>query len=462
VRDGDVLRVLPNLQQLENSVRLAGNVFQPGLYQWVPGMRLRDLIPAPELVKPLSDLNYVLIRREVAPNVNVQVVSADLQIAWRSPASAANVALQPRDTIYVFNIETGRQQVLEPIIAEMTAQAAPNTPAPVVRVAGEVRAEGEYPLEPGMRVSDLLRAGGGLSEAAYATDAELTRYAIVNGEYRETELLTVNMAALLRGDTAADLVLTPYDYLSVKEVSRWRGSESVTLRGEIVFPGEYPIRRGETLSSVLQRAGGLTDQAFPKGSVFTRIDLREREKEQLDTLARRIERDLAAISISEPSAAQTITTGQSLISQLRNAVATGRLVIKLDDLMVGVMEADVVLKGGDQLIVPDQRQEVTVLGEVQYATSHLFERGLGRDDYIGKSGGLSQRADAKRMYVVRANGSVVVQAKARWFQRGGAGGIEPGDTVVVPLNVDQPLARWSQITQIIYNLAIAATAVARF
>ena len=462
VRDGDVLRVPPNLQQLENSVRLAGNVFQPGLYQWRDGMRLRDLISAPELVKPQSDLNYVMIRREVAPNVDVQVVSADLQAAWRNPASAANVALQPRDTVYVFNIETGRQQVIDPIVATMKAQAAPNAPVPVVRVAGQVRAEGEYPLEPGMRISDLLRAGGGLSEAAYATDAELTRYAIVNGEYRETELLNVNMAALLRGDTAADLVLTPYDYLSIKEVSRWRGSESVTLRGEVVFPGKYPIRRGETLASVMRRAGGLTDQAFPKGSVFTRIELREREKEQLDTLALRIERDLAAVSISEPSASQTITTGQSLISQLRNAVATGRLVIKLDDLMAGVMEADVVLKDGDLLIVPGLRQEVTVLGEVQYPTSHVFERGLGRDDYIGKSGGFSQRADGKRTYVVRANGAVLAKAKTSWFQREAAGGIEPGDTVVVPLKVDQPLARWSQITQIIYNLAIAATAVARF
>jgi protein involved in polysaccharide export with SLBB domain len=270
------------------------------------------------------------------------------------------------------------------------------------------------------------------------------------------------MAALLRGDTAADLVLAPYDYLGIKEVSRWRGAESVTLRGEVMFPGKYPIRRGETLSSVMRRAGGLTDQAFPQGGVFTRIELREREKEQLETLARRIERDLAAVSISEPSAAATITTGQSLISQLRNAVATGRLVIRLEDLIAGAAEADVVLKDGDQLIVPGLRPEVTVLGEVQYPTSHVFERGLKRDDYISKSGGFSERADGKRIYVVRANGSVVSQARARWFQREPGGGIEPGDTVVVPLKVDQPLARWSQITQIIYNLAIAATAVTRF
>lgn len=288
VRDGDVLRVQPNLEQLEGSVRLAGNVFQPGLSQWFEGMRLRDLVPSPELVKPLSDINYVLIRREVAPNVAIEVLSADLQAAWSQPDSAANVALRPRDTVHVFSIEIGRQDVIAPIVDELEAQAAPNTPIPVVRVGGQVHASGEYPLEPGMRISDLLRAGGGMSEAAYATNAELTRYEVIDGEYCETELITVNLAGLLRGDQSADLVVAPYDYLNVKEVSRWRGEESVTIRGEVVFPGTYPIRRGEKLSSVLARAGGLTELAFPEGSVFTREELREREREQLETLASRI------------------------------------------------------------------------------------------------------------------------------------------------------------------------------
>src|SRR6202007_2041051 len=99
----------------------------------------------------------------------------------------------------------------------------------------------------------------------------LPRDAIVNGEYRETELVTVNLAGLLKGDRTADLALKPYDYLNVKEVSRWRGEEGAASRGEVVFPGKYPIRRGEKLSSVLMRAGGLTDLAFPEGSVFTRI-----------------------------------------------------------------------------------------------------------------------------------------------------------------------------------------------
>lgn len=462
VRDGDVLRVPANLDQLEGSVRLAGNVFRPGLYQWREGMRLRDLLPSPDLLKPFSDLGYVLVRRESAPNVDLHVLSADLRSVWAGEASQYNIALQPRDIVHVFNIETGRGEVLAPLIEQLGAQAAPNAPLPIVRVGGQVRAPGEYPIEPGMRVSDLLRAGGGLSDAAYATDAELTRYEVVNGEYRETELLTVNLAGLVRGNSADDLVVSPYDYLNVKEVSRWRGEEAVTIRGEVFFPGVYPIRRGETLSSVLARAGGLTELAFPEGSVFTREDLRQREREQLEVLARRVERDLAAISVSDPNASNTVTAGQSLITQLRSAVATGRLVIRLHDIVRGVKDADIVLKNGDTLLVPEQRQEVTVLGEVQYATSHMFDRTLNRENYIDKSGGLTQRADRKRIYIVRAGGDVVVQSGTRWFSRGGGSDVRAGDTIVVPLDVDQPLARWSAITQIIYNLAIAAAAVNSF
>jgi polysaccharide export outer membrane protein len=462
VRDGDIIRVLANLEQLEGSVRLEGNVFQPGLYQWRPGMRLSDLLPSSNFVRPMSDLNYVLVRREPQPNVRVEALSADLGAIWARAPGATDTALEPRDVVYVFNLDVGREHVTRPIIDAITAVAQPNSPEPVVRVGGQVRASGEYPLESGMRVSDLLRAGGGLAAAAYATSAELTRYAVIDGQYRETELVDIDLAGVMSGNPTADIVLAPYDYLNVKETPRWRGEESISVRGEVVFPGTYPIRRGETLSSVLRRAGGLTDLAFPEGSVFTRVELVEREKEQLEVLARRVERDLAAISVTDPNASQTISTGQALITQLREAVATGRLVIRLDEIIAGALEADVLLKHGDQLFVPDRRQEVTVIGEVQYATSHVFERSLGRDDYIAKSGGTTSRADDRRVYVVRANGEVVANAGARWFQRNSGNEVRPGDSIVVPLDVDQPLTRWTAITQIIYNMAIAAAAVSSF
>jgi polysaccharide biosynthesis/export protein len=460
VRDGDVLQVPINLDLLESTVELAGNVYRPGRRQWFDGMRLADLIRGPEVVKALTDVNYVLIRREVAPNVDVEVLSADLEAAWRNRQGPDNVPLRARDTVHVFNIDTGREYIVKPIIEELEAQTAPQAPVPVVRVGGQVRAPGDYPLEPGMRVSDLLRAGGGLSESAYATNAELTRYVVVNGEYRETEFVTVDLVAVVRGDAAADVSVSPYDYLNVKEVPRWRDEEYVTIRGEVMFPGEYPIRRGEMLSSLLARAGGLTDLAFPEGSVFMRVALARREREELNVLASRLERELAVMQSSTDS--EAIGTGQSLLAQLRNAQPTGRFVIRLDELVNGRAEADVSLQNGDTLLVPDRQQSVMVLGEVQYPTSHLFDAGLSRDEYIDLSGGLGQRADDKRIYVVRANGAVVANSGRSWFRRDGGADIRPGDAIVVPLDVDQPLARWASITQIIYNLAVAVAAVNSF
>ena len=105
-----------------------------------------------------------------------------------------------------------------------------------------------------------------------------------------------------------------------------------------------------------------------------------------------------------------------------------------------------------------------MLGEVQSATSHVYDGSLGRDDYINLSGGVTARADEKRIYVVRANGSVIANTGARWFSRGAVGDIRPGDTVVIPLDTatGQRLAFWGGVTQILYNLAIAAAAVQSF
>jgi len=117
---------------------------------------------------------------------------------------------------------------------------------------------------------------------------------------------------------------------------------------------------------------------------------------------------------------------------------------------------DVTLADGDQLYIPPVTQEVTVTGEVFYPTSHLYTRGFDRDRYVKLSGGLTRKADARRIYVVRADGSV--ESGESWFDNIGRDAIRPGDTIVVPLNVDRvrPITLWSNISQIVYQLAIVA------
>jgi protein involved in polysaccharide export with SLBB domain len=318
-----------------------------------------------------------------------------------------------------------------------------------------------------MRVSDLIRAGGSLDDAAYGGSAELSRFVIENGQARRTEVIPVDLAAVLRGDPSADIPLQPYDGLFIKEISGWSEQEQVTLSGEVRFPGNYPIKRGETLKSVIDRAGGLTDLAFVEGGVFTREELQKREQKEIDRLTDQMQNQLAESSLmlsraGQVGAAQTLSVGQTLLVQLRSAKAVGRLVIDLPAALGATKGSadDIVLKGGDQLIIPKRSQEVTVIGEVQNVTSHLYHPGLTRDEYIGLSGGATRMADQSRTYVVRADGTVVAGAN-RWRRAGSAAGIHPGDTIVVPLDTERmpALPLWQSVTTILYNIAIAVAAV---
>jgi protein involved in polysaccharide export with SLBB domain len=467
---GDTLRVPAIRQVLEDSVTVSGHVYRPGEYQFKSGMRIADVIPSLDELKPNADQRYLLIRRELAQDRRIRVFSLDLERALSDRSSAQNFELAPRDQIFVFDLESGRDRVIEPLMRELRMQSHIDAPTPEVNVAGKIKVPGKYPFEVGMRVTDLLRAGGSLDEAAYGGQAELTRYEVGPDGARRATLIELDLRAALEGDPAANIPLKPFDFLVVKEVPLWASQEEVEVRGEVRFPGRYPIHRGETLRSVLERAGGLTDLAFVEGAVFTREELKEREKRQLQTLATRMESDVAQFSLmvaqeTGKDASSALAVGNSLLANLRNATPVGRLVIDLPSSMKAPpgSDQDIVLKDGDRLLVPRVTQEVTVVGEVQSATSHLYRADLSRDDYVAMSGGLTTRADDDRIYVVRADGSVVTRSGNAWF---GGGGVEirPGDTVVAPLDTERmrPLPLWQAVTSIIYNLAISVAAVNSF
>jgi protein involved in polysaccharide export with SLBB domain len=472
LRTGDLLRIPGTRPTFSNAIRLDGHVHRPGLFQYRTGLRLTDVIPSVEELKPGADLNYVLIRREDTASRRVSALSADLSAAWRGPATPANVSLAPGDQVFVFDFASGRQQFVDPMLKELRLQGSLVEPSRVVKVLGPVRAPGEYPLEPGMTVRDLVRAGGGLSERAVGREAELVQYAVNDGDIRRTDVRRIDLAKALAGDPSANMLLGPFDSLVVKEISEWTEQEAVRLEGEVRFPGIYPISRGETLQSVLARAGGLTPLAFAEGSVFTRESLAERERQQLKFLAGRLRQDLAALALQSSQsggqvgaqASESLAIGQSLLNDLENAQPVGRLVIDLERALAAETgsTADVILRAGDRLHVPKISQEVTVIGEVQSPTSHLFDPTLSREDYLRLSGGPTQKADEGRIYVVRASGSVEVGSGSAWFRNDG--GIRPGDTIVVPIDADRmrPLLFWQSVTTILYNIAVAVAAVNSF
>ncbi|MEZ5498959.1 MAG: SLBB domain-containing protein [Steroidobacteraceae bacterium] len=469
--NGDILRVNRLRPQIDEGVVTRGHLHRPGVHAWRPDLRISDVIPTIDELRPGADLHYVLIRRELPPDRRIAVFSADLEAAMRSPGSEKDIPLQPRDEITVFDFELGRARVIRPLLDELRLQSQASQPTEIVRVTGRVKVPGEYPLEPGMRIADLVRAGGGLEDSAYVGEAELTRYEVNGSDGQTAELRDINLEAALRGDNTANLELQAFDSLIVKEVPEWGVKEEVAVEGEVRFPGRYSIRRGETLRSILERAGGLTQLAFPEGAVFTREELREREQKQLDQLGQRLQGDLATLALQGAAANQAqagtaLSVGQSLLAQLQSTKAVGRLVIDVNRVLTGPVGGvgDIVLRSGDRLMIPKRRQEVTVLGEVQNATSHFYRPDLERDDYIALSGGTTRKADRGRIYVVRADGSVVGRNSSGWFRRASNIDIRPGDTVVVPLDTERipRLPFWTAVTQILYNIAIAAAAVKTF
>jgi protein involved in polysaccharide export with SLBB domain len=296
----------------------------------------------------------------------------------------------------------------------------------------------------------------------------LTRYEVINGDTRQTEVIDLDLRNLTAGAAASDLAVRPYDVLVIKEVPDWREQEQVELRGEVRFPGTYPIRRGETLSALVERAGGLTEAAFPAGTVFLRDELKAQEREQVETLTNRLQADLALLALQssqakDSEAGETLAAGQALLQQLRSAEPKGRLVVDLNTALTNKgSDDDIELRGGDALLVPRLRQYVTVIGEVQNATSHVWKQSLAKADYVALSGGMTSRADAKRSYVVRANGSVVPsRSGGSWFSRGDNAELEPGSTIVVPIDAERmrPLPLWTAVTTVIYNLAVATAAI---
>jgi polysaccharide export outer membrane protein len=447
----------------EKVVSIFGNVRLPGIYPLPKDMQLQDLLRVAGDMMPESDPHYVLlIRQDLSSNL-LSARSFDLTDRATLQASL-EYALQPRDAVYVFHEQARRSDLLAEVLVRFKDQAASKQPAALVHVNGLVRSPGKYPLEAGMTVKDLLRAAGGLTEAAYDLEAELSRYHADRLGERDVWHLPVKLEQLLAGNIQANLTLRAYDTLHIKQVPNWRENQYVEVGGEVRFPGRYPVQRGETLSQLLERAGGLTVQAFAEGAVLLRESLRRKEQEQLDTMAARLESDLATVSLEQQQAGgeqqYSVGLANALLKQLRSTRAMGRLVIDLPALLAAgdevSTEQDIVVRDGDKLFIPTLTQEVTIIGEVQHSTSHLFHQDLEVEDYIRKSGGVTYRADEDRIYVVRANGAVLPTRGSEWFS--GEAGVRPGDTIVVPLDAErmQPLALWTNISQIIYQLGIAA------
>ena len=463
IKSGDLLMIDSAVQQQEMIVTLSGHVHHPGEFLWRQGLRISDLLKSIKSLKPNADLDFALIRRELPPVGRIEPLFVDLRAVLADPNSSANISFFPRDELIIFSNESNRAAGIAEFVQSLRLQSRSGEMAQIATVTGTVRSPGDYPLTKGMTVTQLIAAAGGLNEEAYTQIVELSRHDFSNIEKAAADHFSVTLTKALQ-DPDADPQLQPYDVISVRTIPEFRENLSISLKGEVRFPGNYRFRRGETLSEVIERAGGLTEMAHIDAAVFTRSGLREQEAKRLQELYKRLRADIATRSLEKTNEGKSggIDDSEKILAELEATEALGRLVIDLDAILDQTVD-DVTLKDGDLLVIPEYRQEISVVGEIQHPSAHLFNRQLNIDDYIDLSGGANHRADLKRLYIVKADGSVSLPGRSGWFKRRN-NRVEPGDTIIVPLDVDRrrTLTVWGEASAIIYQLALGAAAVNSF
>ena len=463
--DGDRLRVPQAADTYENAITIKGAAVRPGIYAWSAGTRVSSLLRSVKSdLLPTVDLNYALIIREKNPRLEIVVKQFNLGDAMLNPGTDLDLALEPRDQLILFELVDleSRTTLLEPIIGKLRAQAKQGEPVQVVSISGAVKAPGEYPLEQGDRAFGLVRAAGGFKDSAFLAAAELRRIIDAVSGSVDLEYSELSFEAFGQLADANNVLLQSRDHITVRDIPDWNPGELVEVRGEVRFPGDYLIRRGEAIAEIIARAGGLTEDAFPQGAIFTRVEIARLENERAAELAGTIRDDVAASMLTQETQSVDFAEISSITETLQNFEGKGRLLVDLDKALAGVAGENLVLVGGDRLAIPQKSLTVAIIGQVRRQGTHVFQSDYDVNDYVSLAAGMTSRADKKAMYIVKANGTVM-SAKTSWLKFSNPQQqLAPGDTIVVPVNnrYKDSLSMWQDITQIMYQSAVALAAMA--
>ena len=432
------------------TVTVDGEVRSPGTYKTSGQATLKDAVYLAGGLTTEAALGTAQVFR-VNLDGTSKIFSVNLGGALNGNA-ADNILLQPRDRLLIHR----HTSLVEPSIVEIT---------------GEVAKPGRYPYMENMHVEDLIRAAGGLKRSADTNLADLTRYPAAG---RPAEQLQVSLASLENGNASEDLPLRSGDVLAIRQVPGWKDiGAAVTVRGEVMHPSTYGIEPGERLSSVLERAGGFSKQAYPYGAVLMRREVRELESKNRLELIERIKEErvhIKALPEGDKDQAQAKSTALAQVDatlvQMASNEPIGRVVIHISSNVRDWKNtpADIPLREGDELVVPKKPSVVMVNGQVFNPTAINAQSGRSANWYLSQAGGLTPVADKKAVFVIRADGSVISaknNSSGWWSGDPLNASLRPGDTVVVPEKAPKITGvNWTAIMQTAQVLSSVALAVA--
>jgi len=451
IQDLDLVKVLPIDSVLRGYVRLYGHVLRPGDFALKPGMRLSALLGSDDLLPEYYPSAGQIIRL-VPPDQHPEVIFFDVSRALAGEPKY-DLELREFDRVKIF----ARKEMEE---------------VPFVKVRGEVQKPGKKRFFENMTVRDLIMQGGNLKLTAYLKNAEISRIQR-SGNAVTSFSLPVDLGKALQGG-AENLKLEPFDELSVRRIPNW--SEEIeryaNLKGEFVFPGIYPIYKGEKLSSVIARAGGFTDRAYLRGARFTRELTRKLQQQRMDESLEKAQDDILktqtkiAMTASSPeevaSSKATLDGLMRSVELLKTKKAEGRVIVEIASFQsLSGSFYDLELQGGDQLVIPSDPGSINIIGDVYNQNSIVSQPAKSVDWYLSQVGGPTADADLSQVYVVKVDGSVISQNNSSHFlfyNSFWGKSLDSGDSVIVPRQYEKTayLRNIKDIAAIIGNIAITA------
>jgi protein involved in polysaccharide export with SLBB domain len=429
MQDGDHVLVSSILPYNEKAVYLQGHVFRPGKYPYRDGITVNELLRSYQDLLP-EPADHAEIIRLQAPDFRPMTISFQLSDVLLGDDF---ITLQPFDVIRIFS----RYEV-DP---------------PKVTIRGEVLRPGEYPLAQEMTAAGLVSMAGGFKRSAYQQQADLSSYVVENGVVTAHRVIEIGKA--VAGDRSADVTLKPGDLVSIRQLTGWADiGASVTVSGEVVYPGTYGITEGERLSSLLKRVGGIRETAYPAGAILERVQVREMSEKARVDMIRRVETATPGLNGGMQAAQEQLDAlqameqqRQQILASLRSHPASGRLVIRISA-DVGKWQntpADIEMRAGDVLVVPKHPNFVLVQGQVYNATAISYTRGKEAGWYLRQAGGPTQSANKKGIFILRADGSVVGRTGGLWSESVLNTRLQPGDSVVVPEKITGGSMFWKNL-----------------
>ncbi|HEU4550210.1 MAG TPA: SLBB domain-containing protein, partial [Rhizomicrobium sp.] len=330
-----------------------------------------------------------------------------------------------------------------------------------VRLDGAVHGPGSYLAGPNATLNDLVQAAGGTLNWADESGVELISTVVDRGT---GQAMTGRKSLPLRKGMLASYVVHPRDQFRFSQVSSDVGVGSVTVQGEVRYPGTFPILRGEHLSDLLVRAGGLTSTAYPYGTVYLRQSAAQAERQAYVREADGIQNQLVVAMTRIGSSKidpNTFASMQNFVSEVRNHQALGRVSFVADPkILMADPSRDPLLEAGDVIYIPPRPTTIAVLGEVLQPGNFTFRKGATLDDYIEQAGGYSAIADESHIYVVLPNGEA--RRAARSWLNFDVTALPPGSSIVVPRDVTPLDLRQTiiDVSQIFSQFAVSIASIA--